>query len=132
MAAISASVRHCPAGPRRCVGLAGCGARWFVTVKSEAEQAEALVFRTRNLLVQQRTQVINAIRGHLGEFGIVVAKEAQNTGLLAAQVEEPASGLPQSVRSSAGPHWRRRNTPNSFNECSRSRQSVIAGRSSAS
>jgi len=74
----------------------------FVTVKSEDEQAEALVFRTRDLLVHQRTQVINAIRGHLCEFGIVVAKGAQNTGLLAAQVEEPASGLPKSVRSMLG------------------------------
>jgi transposase len=74
----------------------------FVTVKSEDEQAEALVFRTRDLLVHQRTQVINAVRGHLCEFGIVVAKGAQNTGLLAAQVEEPAPGLPQSVRSMLG------------------------------
>jgi transposase len=74
----------------------------FVKVKSEAEQAEALVFRTRDLLVQQRTQVINAVRGHLSEFGIVVAKGAQNSGLLAAQVEEPASGLPEPVRGMLG------------------------------
>lgn len=74
----------------------------FVTVKSEAEQAEAVVFRTRGLLVQQRTQVINAVRGHLSEFGIIVAKGAQNSGLLAAQVEEPASGLPEPVRSMLG------------------------------
>src|SRR4051812_38798470 len=74
----------------------------FVTVKSEDEQAEALVFRTRDLLVHQRTQVINAVRGHLSEFGIVVAKGTQNTGLLAAQVEEPVSGLPEPVRSMLG------------------------------
>lgn len=35
----------------------------FVTVKSEEQQASALVFRTRDLLVRQRTQTINAIRG---------------------------------------------------------------------
>jgi transposase len=37
-------------------------------------QASALVFRARDLLVKQRTQIINALRGHLTEFGIVVAK----------------------------------------------------------
>src|SRR6476659_10275344 len=46
----------------------------FVAVKSEAAQAAALVFRARDLLVRQRTQVINALRGHLTEFGVVVAK----------------------------------------------------------
>ena len=45
----------------------------FVAVKSEESQAAAIVFRTRDLLVRQRTQTINALRGHLAEFGIVVA-----------------------------------------------------------
>jgi transposase len=36
----------------------------FVAVKSEQQQAAGLVFRTRDLLVRQRTQLINAIRGH--------------------------------------------------------------------
>src|SRR5215211_3156685 len=46
----------------------------FVAVKSEAKQASGVVFRTRDLLERQRTQIINALRGHLAEFGIVVAK----------------------------------------------------------
>ncbi|MCA1386379.1 MULTISPECIES: IS110 family transposase [unclassified Bradyrhizobium] len=46
----------------------------FVAIKTEEQQAASLVFRARVLLVRQRTQVINAIRGHLAEFGIVVAK----------------------------------------------------------
>jgi transposase len=37
----------------------------FVAVKSEEQQASGLVFRTRDLLVRQRTQTINAIRGHM-------------------------------------------------------------------
>ena len=37
----------------------------FVAVKSEQQQAAGFVFRTRDLLVRQRTQLINAIRGHL-------------------------------------------------------------------
>ena len=46
----------------------------FVAVKSEEQQAAGLVFRTRDLLVRQRTQSINAIRGHLAEYGWVAPK----------------------------------------------------------
>jgi transposase len=46
----------------------------FVAVKSERQQAAALVFRTRDLLVRQRTQLINAIRGHLAEYGWIAPK----------------------------------------------------------
>jgi transposase len=35
----------------------------FVAVKSEASQARAMLLRTRDLLVRQRTQTINALRG---------------------------------------------------------------------
>jgi transposase len=38
-------------------------------MKSEQQQAAGLVFRTRDLLVRQRTQPINAVRGHLAEYG---------------------------------------------------------------
>jgi transposase len=45
----------------------------FVPVKSADQQAAAIVLKTRALLVNQRTQVINALRGHLSEFGIIAA-----------------------------------------------------------
>ena len=46
----------------------------FVAVKSRsAAGAEAMLFRTRDLLVRQRTQLINALRGHLAEHGVVAA-----------------------------------------------------------
>jgi transposase len=70
----------------------------FVAVKSAEAQAAAIVFRTRDLLVRQRTQVINALRGHSGEFGVVVAKGPQHAALLAALVEDPTSGLPEAAR----------------------------------
>ena len=44
----------------------------FVPVKDEAQQANAAVFRARDLLVRQRTQCTNALRGHLAEYGHVV------------------------------------------------------------
>jgi transposase len=43
----------------------------FVAIKSEEQQASALVFRARDLFVRQRTQTINALRGHMAEFGWV-------------------------------------------------------------
>jgi len=43
-------------------------------VKSEEQQAAGLVFRTRDLAVRQRTQLINAIRGHLAEYGWVAPR----------------------------------------------------------
>jgi transposase len=46
----------------------------FVPVKSLEQQSALLLHRTRDLLVTQRTQLANALRGHLAEFGVVVAK----------------------------------------------------------
>lgn len=43
----------------------------FVAVKSEEKQVSGVIFRTRNVLVGQRTQLINAIRGHVSEFGFI-------------------------------------------------------------
>ena len=47
------------------------GTMRFVAVKSEAKQASAVIFRTRDILVAQRTQIINALRGHLREYGLI-------------------------------------------------------------
>jgi len=48
----------------------------FVAVKSKAQQAALMWHKTRDLLVRQRTMLINAVRGHLGEYGITAAKAA--------------------------------------------------------
>ncbi len=52
-----------------------------VPVKSAETQAQAMLLKTRDLLVRQRTQTINALRGHAAEFGVVVP---QGTGKVAA------------------------------------------------
>lgn len=71
----------------------------FVAIKSEEQQASALVFRTRDLLVRQRTQLINAIRGHLTEYGWVAPKGPSHVAalddLLGGQM---ASSLPDAAR----------------------------------
>jgi len=70
----------------------------FVQIRSEAAQAAAVVFRARDLLVRQRTQIINALRGHLAEFGLVVAKGPAHVGRLIAQAEDYTRSLPHFVR----------------------------------
>ncbi len=66
----------------------------FVPVKSAETQAAAMVFRIRELLIRQRTQAINALRGHLTEFGQIVPQGASNAARLIALVEDPESELP--------------------------------------
>ena len=43
----------------------------FVPVKTPGQQSILMLHRTRHLLVRQRTMLINALRAHLAEFGIV-------------------------------------------------------------
>lgn len=61
----------------------------FVAVKSETRQASAAVFKVRDLLVRQKTQIINALRGHMAEFGVVVPQGSTHVGTLIADVEDP-------------------------------------------
>ena len=70
----------------------------FVPVKEEAQQANAVVFRARDLLVRQRTQCINALRGHLAEYGHVVPQGPAHLDRLVALVEDPKSSVPESAR----------------------------------
>src|ERR1700760_349032 len=46
----------------------------FVQVKSAEQQGGLMLHRTRDLLMRQRTQVINALRAHLAELGITAAQ----------------------------------------------------------
>ena len=69
----------------------------FVAVKTEAQQARGMLFRTRDLLVRQRTQTINALRGHLAEYGVVAPQGRSRVGQLAAVLEDGDSGLPEAV-----------------------------------
>jgi transposase len=46
----------------------------FVPVKTEEQQGLLMIHRARDLLVRQRTAAVNALRGHLAEFGIISAK----------------------------------------------------------
>ena len=50
----------------------------FVPVKTEETQAVLMTHKTREFLVRQQTQIVNAIRAHLGEFGVIVPKGIHN------------------------------------------------------
>jgi len=67
----------------------------FVPVKSAERQAALLDHKARDFLVRQRTQIVNAIRAHLAEFGIVVAKGIHSVGrLLDAACDVPDAARP--------------------------------------
>ena len=66
----------------------------FVAVKTEAQ---GMLFRTRDLLVRQRTQTINALRSQLAEYGVVAPQGRTRIGQLAGVLEDGDSGLPEAV-----------------------------------
>ena len=71
----------------------------FVPVKSEEQQASAAVFRARDLIVRQRTQTINALRGLLAEYGWVAPKGLFHVAAMIARIEDPSCDLQASARS---------------------------------
>ena len=58
----------------------------FVPVKSAEQQAALALHRTRDLLVKQRTQLVNMVRGLLAEFGIEMARGLHHALSLAARL----------------------------------------------
>jgi transposase len=63
----------------------------FVALKTEEQQARSMIFRTRDLLVRQRTQLVNALRGHLAEHGIVAAHGLAQVKALATAMRDTGS-----------------------------------------
>ena len=70
----------------------------FVAVKTQEQQARGMLFHTRDLLVRQRTQTINALRGHFAEFGVIAPRGPAHVKRLAEAIEDADSGLPDPVR----------------------------------
>jgi transposase len=70
----------------------------FVAVKSAEKQGRAVAFRTHQCFVRQRTQLINALRGHLAEFGQLAPKGALHLKLLQTALKGSDVDLPAPVR----------------------------------
>src|SRR5262245_23660896 len=60
----------------------------FVAVKTAEQQAAVLLHRGRERLVRQRTGLVNALRAHLAEFGIIAPQGRRNVGRLIAIVRD--------------------------------------------
>src|SRR5207247_8528384 len=60
----------------------------FVAVKTAEQQAAQLLHRGREQLVRQRTMLVNALRAHLAEFGMVAAQGLRNVAQLIAIVRD--------------------------------------------
>jgi transposase len=73
----------------------------FVPVKTAEQQAVLVLNRTRDLLARQHTALVNALRGHLAEFGIVapqgMSRVAELLAVLLARGESyrPRQGSPR-------------------------------------
>lgn len=65
----------------------------FVPVKSEEQQSVLMLHRVRELLVRQRTMLVNALRGHLAEFGIVTRQGIAGVGMLIGLAEDENNEL---------------------------------------
>ena len=72
----------------------------FVRVKSAEQQGQLMQHRTRDLLMRQRTQVINALRAHLAELGISAAQGREGVKELLAIVADKRNALPVDAQAS--------------------------------
>lgn len=72
----------------------------FVPIKSAERQSVLVLHRSRELLVRQRTMLINAIRGHCAEFGLIAPQGALRAADLIKQIQEAdAAMLPDLAKS---------------------------------
>ena len=73
----------------------------FVRIKSAEQQGQLMQHRTRDVLIRQRTQIINALRAHLAELGIVAAQGDKGVKeLLAIVADKEDTRLPIDARAS--------------------------------
>lgn len=70
----------------------------FVEPKTAEQQAKAVLFRSRERLDHQRTELVNVLRAVFYEYGHVIAKWIGKLGHARDIVEEPNSDLPELVR----------------------------------
>jgi transposase len=79
-----------------CEAMSRPGMR-FVPVKSSEQQATLMLHTTRELLIKQRTMSVNALRSHLSEYGIIVAKGVGHVDEL-LRLADADEWLPDSAR----------------------------------
>jgi transposase len=75
----------------------------FVAIKTAEQQAALRLHRGRERLVRQRTGLVNALRAHLAEFGVIAPQGLRNVaGLIAIVRDESDTRLPDLARQVLG------------------------------
>ena len=69
----------------------------FVAVRSVVNQADLMRHKAREMLVAQRTQLLNGLRGHLGEVGLIAAQGPRHARQLADRIEACDETIPIEV-----------------------------------
>lgn len=69
----------------------------FVAVKTKEQQAQAVLFRNRDLFQRQRTQLINAMYGHLAEYGVLLLTSRASVARMVAAARDCSEDLPAPV-----------------------------------
>ena len=67
----------------------------FVPVKSVTQQAQGMVLKVRETLVGQRTLLVNTLRGHAAEFGVIAAKGLRQVAPLLTAIEQETAIPPE-------------------------------------
>jgi transposase len=70
----------------------------FIEPKTAEQQARAVLFRARERLVHQRTELVNALRGVLYEYGVIVPQGIAQLKRVEAILGAEDNGLPEIVR----------------------------------
>ncbi len=72
----------------------------FVAIKSIEQQAALTMHKTRDLLVRQRTMLVNALRSHLAEFGIIANRGPAGVKVAVDALFQASDALPEAARCS--------------------------------
>jgi transposase len=75
----------------------------FVGVRTLENQASLMRHKTREMLVSQRTQLLNGLRGHLNEIGVIAAQGPRYAHQLADRIEARDEEIPLAVREALAP-----------------------------
>jgi transposase len=71
----------------------------FVPLKNTEQQSALMMHRARDLLIRQRTMLVNALRGHLAEFGLIEAQGLHKVArLVTIVVDEVDERVPEMAR----------------------------------
>ncbi len=71
----------------------------FVPIKDVDQQSVLMLHRARALLIRQRTMLVNALRAHMAEFGIIAPQGLRNVEQLIDAISDARTALPELARS---------------------------------